>query len=111
VKYILIILTAVLISFVVNVKAQDVISKEFKKNLICSTHEFVTNDLQKKHNQFRKWWALSSQNELIELFVDNKKGTWTIILSKPDGLTCGLVGGNNDGSNFNIDNSSSEEET
>lgn len=110
-KYILIILTAVLISFVVNVKAEDVTGKEFKKNVLCSTHEFVTNDLEKNHKQFRKWWALSSQNELIELFVDNKKGTWTIILSNSEGLTCGLVGGESDGSNFNIDNSSSEEAT
>ena len=110
-KYILILLTAVLLSFVVSVKAQDVISKEFKKSVLCSTHEFVTNDLQKNHKQFRKWWALSSQNELIELFVDTKKGTWTIILSNSEGLTCGLVGGESDGSNFNIDNSSSEEAT
>ena len=110
-KYILIILTAVLISFVVNVKAQDVTSKTFTKEVMCSEHEFVTNDLEKHHKQFRKWWALSSQNELIELFVNDEKGTWTIILSKSEGLTCGLVGGNNDGSNFNIDNSSSEEET
>jgi len=110
-KYILILLTTILLSFVVSVKAQDVTGKEFKKSVLCSTHEFVTNDLQKNHKQFRKWWALSSQNELIELFVNKEKGKWTIILSNSEGLTCGLVGGNKDGSSFNIDNSSSEEET
>ena len=110
-KYILIGIVAGLLSFIINVKAQDVTSKTFTKEVMCSEHEFVTNDLEKHHKQFRKWWALSSQNELIELFVNDEKGTWTIILSKPEGLTCGLVGGNNDGSNFNIDNSSSEEET
>ena len=71
----------VLLSFIVNVKAQDIIGKTFKKNVMCSTHEFVTNDLQKKHKQIRVWWATTSDNELIELFVNNIKGTWIIILS------------------------------
>ena len=108
-KYILIGIVAGFLSFIVNVKAQDITSKTFTKSLVCSTHQFVTNDLEKNHKQFRKWWAVSMDNELIELFVNNEKGTWTIILSKPDGIACGLVGGSQNGSNFNIDNSSSEE--
>jgi len=108
-KYILIGIVAGLLSFIINVKAQDVTSKTFTKEVMCSEHEFVTSDLEKNHKQFRKWWAVSSQNELIELFVNNEQGGWTIILSKTDGITCGLVGGNSNGLNFNVDNSSSEE--
>ena len=105
-KYIIIGIIVVLLSFIVNVKAQDIIGKTFKKNVMCSTHEFVTNDLQKKHKQIRVWWAVTSDDELIELFVNNIKGTWIIILSNPEGITCGLIGGEQSGSNFNIDNSS-----
>ena len=108
-KYILIGIVAGFLSFIVNVKAQDITSKTFTKNVMCSTHPFVTNDLEKNHKQLRTWWAITSDKELIELFVNNEKGTWTIILSKPDGIACGLVGGSQNGSNFNIDNSSSEE--
>jgi hypothetical protein len=78
---------------------------------MCSTHEFVTNDLEKNHKQIRTWWAVTNSSELIELFINNKKGTWTIIISNPDGIACGLVGGDQNGSNFNIDNNSSDEGT
>ena len=110
-KYILIGIVAGFLSFIVNVKAQDITSKTFTKNVMCSTHPFVTNDLEKNHKQLRTWWAITSDKELIELFVNNEKGTWTIILSKPDGIACGLVGGSQNGSNFNIDNNSSEKGT
>ena len=108
-KYILIGIVAGFLSFIVNVKAQDITSKTFTKEVMCSEHAFVTNDLEKHHKQFRKWWAVSMDNELIELFVNDEQGTWTIILSKPDGIACGLVGGDQNGSNFNIDNNSSDE--
>ena len=108
-KYIIVGIVAGLLSFIVNVKAQDIIGKTFKKDVMCSTHEFVTNDLQKKHKQIRVWWATTSDNELIELFVNNIKGTWIIILSNSEGITCGLIGGDQNGSNFNIDNSSLDE--
>ena len=108
-KYILIGIIAGLLSFIINVKAQDVTSKTFTKEVMCSEHAFVTNDLEKHHKQFRKWWAVSNQNELIELFVNNEQGSWTIILSNSDGITCGLVGGHTNGLNFNVDNNSSEE--
>ena len=110
-KYILIGIIAGLLSFIVNVKAEDITGKTFKKDVMCSTHEFVTNDLEKNHKQLRTWWAISSQNELIELFVNDKKGSWTIILSNTEGIACGLIGGNQNGSNFNIDNNSSDEGT
>ena len=108
-KYILIGIIAGLLSFIVNVKAQDITSKTFTKNVMCSTHEFVTNDIEKNHKQLRTWWAITNDKELIELFINNEKGTWTIILSNPDGIACGLVGGDQNGSNFNIDNNSSDE--
>ena len=110
-KYILIGIIAGLLSFIVNVKAQDIIGKTFKKDVMCSTHEFVTNDIEKNHKQLRTWWAITNDKELIELFINNEKGTWTIILSKSDGITCGLVGGNKDGLNFNVDNNYSEKGT
>ena len=70
-KYILIGIVAGLLSFIINVKAQDVTSKTFTKEVMCSEHAFVTNDLEKHHKQFRKWWAVSNQNELIELMTKN----------------------------------------
>ena len=108
-KYIIIGIIVGLLSFIVNVKAQDITSKTFTKNVMCSTHEFVTNDLEKNHKQLRTWWAVTSDNELIELFVNNIKETWIIILSNSEGITCGLIGGDQNGSNFNIDNSSLDE--
>ena len=38
-------------------------------------------------------WGVSTQNELIEIFATNNKDSWTIIFTNTNGLSCGLVGG------------------
>lgn len=61
---------------------------------ICSSHDFVSNDLIKNHNEQRRWYAVSNKNEIIELYVDEEDGSWTIITTGTNKLACGLAGGN-----------------
>ena len=63
------------------------------KTYFCATHEYVTKDLEDNYGESRKAWALSSTNEVIEIFVNDETGQWTILFSHTNGMTCGLVGG------------------
>ena len=52
----------------------------------------------------RKWWAINSHNELVELFVNNENGAWTIIITRPnDPISCALIGGDHSGANYSED--------
>ena len=74
--------------------AQDRVQKiTITKTYFCSSHAFVVNDLEKNFGESRKGWAVSVTNELIELFINEKTGKWTILFTHPNKLTCGLVGG------------------
>ena len=63
------------------------------KTYFCSHHNYVVNDLERNYGEVRKGWGVSVSDELIELFINEKTGRWTILFSNPNKLTCGLVGG------------------
>ena len=67
-KYIIIGIVAGLLSFIVNVKAQEGIKTEtrtYMKTLLCASHTDLVNNLNTEHKEARKWWAVNSDNELI----------------------------------------------
>jgi hypothetical protein len=59
----------------------------------CASHDYLTNDLKTRHQQERKAWGVTTQNELIEIFVSDKNNSWTIIFTNTNKMSCGLVGG------------------
>ena len=88
------------------VMAQSPVQKlTMTKTYFCSDHAFVVNDLEKNYGEARKGWAVSNKNEMVELFVNDHTGQWTVIFSNPNGLTCGLIGGMG-GFTFDVDNPS-----
>ena len=69
-KYIIIGIVAGLLSFIVNVKAQEGIKTEtrtYMKTLLCASHTDLVNNLNTEHKEARKWWAVNSDNELITI--------------------------------------------
>ena len=69
---------------------------------MCATHEDLTGNLKLQHGESRKWWAVNSQNEIVELFVNNKNGAWTIIITNKKEFSCALIGGDHSGANYDI---------
>ena len=63
------------------------------KTYVCAKHDFLTNDLQIRSKELRVGWGVSNHNQMIEIFINKDKGTWTIIFTGTDGMSCGLVGG------------------
>jgi predicted secreted protein len=104
-KYIIVGIIAGLLSFIINVKAQDidVQQRTYTKGLLCANHNDLINDLNTKHYQVRKWWAVNSDNELTELFVNNDNGAWTIVITNREKFSCALIGGANSGANYDIE--------
>jgi len=60
---------------------------------VCATHKFLTDDLKNKHEEVRKGYGISHNNNIVEIFVNKEKKTWTIIFTGTDGISCGLTGG------------------
>ena len=65
-KYILIIL----LFFITTVSFSNPNIKQFtlSTTYTCASHDYLTNDLKTRHQQERKAWGVTTQNELIEIF-------------------------------------------
>ena len=90
-KYILI----TLLFFITTISYTNPNVKQFtlSTTYTCATHKYLTNDLITRHKKERLAWGVSTRNELIEIFTTDNKDSWTIIFTNTNGLSCGLVGG------------------
>ncbi len=70
-----------------------IFSREFKRNMTCSSTEFVHQDLKVRLQAVKVWWGLDHNQNLTELFLNQNTGRWFLMVSFPDKITCGLVGG------------------
>jgi len=104
-KYILIGIVAGFLSFAFHVKAQDIDIQQrtYTKDLLCANYSDLINNLNTQHSQARKWWAINSDKELVELFVNNESGAWTLIITNGEKFSCALIGGANSGANYDIE--------
>ena len=107
-RFILIGILFTILFFTTSLKAQDGIDidkRTYIKSLMCAKHEDLTGNLEQQHGEARKWWAINSQNEIVELFVNNENGAWTIIITNNKQMSCALIGGDHSGANYDIDSS------
>ena len=105
-RFILIGILFTILFFTTSLKAQDGIDIEkrtYIKSLMCAKHEDLTGNLEQQHGEARKWWAINSQNEIVELFVNNENGAWTIIITNNKQMSCALIGGDHSGANYDFD--------
>lgn len=54
----------------------------------CGPHDLIVTSIQKTYGEYRIAAAVSSRASLVETFVSKKTGTYTILQTSPDGLTC-----------------------
>ena len=105
-RFILIGLLFTILFFSTSLKAQEGIEVEkrtYMKSLMCADHDDLIGNLIEEHGESRKWWAVNSSNEIVELFVNNKNGAWTIIITDQKQMSCALIGGDHSGANYDID--------
>jgi len=61
---------------------------------VCSKREKFTTFLAKKYNEVPKAMGLVSNSGMMEVYV-SKQGTWSILMTAPNGITCLIAAGNN----------------
>ena len=107
-RFILIGLLFTILCFSTSLVAQQDIEVEkrtYMKSLMCAKHEDLIGNLEQEHGEARKWWAVNSNDEVVELFVNNENGAWTIVITNNKQMSCALIGGDHSGANYDIDSS------
>ena len=74
-------------------KQQQIFPRMFQKNMMCSHSNLVYQDLKDRLQVVKVWWGIDKNGNLSELFLNQNSGRWLFMLSFPDKVTCGLIGG------------------
>jgi hypothetical protein len=58
----------------------------------CRDRDSIVEVLSKRYNETRRGFGLSSPMQMLELFA-SEKGTWTALITTPDGRSCIVASG------------------
>ncbi len=61
---------------------------------VCSKRDKFTSFLAKKYKEVPKAMGLVSNSGMMEVYV-SEQGTWSILMTAPNGITCLIAAGNN----------------
>ena len=65
-----------------------------QQQLACANRDEMVNTLSSRYREAPRAIGLASPSAIIEVFT-SKSGTWTILLTKPDGASCIVSAGDN----------------
>lgn len=61
----------------------------------CGDRDGMLAKLAEGYGETRRGLGLAANNAVVEVFVSDQTGTWTITVTLPSGVTCLLAAGNN----------------
>lgn len=59
----------------------------------CGLHAAIVDTLSKKYGETPRGIGLVSNKGVMQVFVSEEKGTWTIVMTNPQGKACLLAAG------------------
>lgn len=59
----------------------------------CATYDSITDGLKKRYGEEIDSMGLSSSGGVIVVYSNDKEGTWTLLLTLPDGTSCLIAEG------------------
>ena len=59
----------------------------------CAPRDTVVQSLLERYGETRQSIGLGSNNAMVEVFASGETGTWTITVTRPDGITCLVAAG------------------
>lgn len=59
----------------------------------CAPRADIVAHLQKKYGETRRGLGLQNRGSVTEVFVSSETGTWTILVTRPDGTACAVAAG------------------
>lgn len=60
---------------------------------VCDLYSAVVAHLSDKYGETRTAYGIGTNGEVVEVFENEKKDTWTITVTAPGGLTCLVAAG------------------
>jgi len=61
--------------------------------MVCGLREHIVADLEKKYGETRHSMGFQRGRGVVEIFASVETGSWTILLSRPDGVSCLMAAG------------------
>ncbi len=61
--------------------------------LPCSSHDKLVDMLGSTYTEAPNAFGLQTNGHLLEVFVSKKSGSWTIVSTRPDGVSCIVAAG------------------
>ena len=61
----------------------------------CDDRDNITAKLDKKYGETQRGMGLSGQTSIFEVWASEATGTWTILETTPNGMTCVVAVGDN----------------
>lgn len=59
----------------------------------CAPRADIVSQLEKKYGETRRAAGLQNRGSVTEVFASQQTGTWTIIVTRPDGTACAVAAG------------------
>lgn len=59
----------------------------------CAARAVVIDTLSQKYGETRRSIGMAANNTVMEVFASAETGSWTIAVTRPDGLTCLMASG------------------
>ncbi len=59
----------------------------------CADREMIVDRLETKYGESRQSAGLNQNNGMVEVFASNETGTWTILVTMPNGMSCLMAAG------------------
>ncbi|MFQ5624238.1 MAG: hypothetical protein ACE5FS_12690 [Paracoccaceae bacterium] len=59
----------------------------------CAQREKIVLKLEKTYGESRTGSGLNGNSSMIEIWASAKTGTWTILMTRPDGISCVMATG------------------
>ncbi len=60
---------------------------------VCTTHAEVTKQLESRHSESQVGIGLASTGQVFEVFTTGDGSSWTIVMTRPDGMSCLVAAG------------------
>jgi hypothetical protein len=78
----------------------------FSAENVCGKRDDIVARLESGYQEFNSAMGMSTNGGLVELYTSDK-GTWTLMLSQPNGVSCLIAAGEN-WESFNTPKSASQ---
>ena len=59
----------------------------------CAKRDMIVERLASKYGESRQSAGLNQNNGMVEVFASDETGTWTILVTMPNGISCLMAAG------------------